>query len=97
MEQAKWTAAVAFAFAIGSVGLSILAAVFVVSETGLPASSISTDVFMYLAYWPSMIVGFMGDVHIATLRQLLANSTGWAIVGAVLSILDFRKVRDSSG
>jgi hypothetical protein len=88
-EIARRMAAVALGFAIVSLGLSVIAALLIAGESGRATASLATNIVMYLSYWPSMIMGFMND-NISSPRQLIANSTGWAVLGMLASLVDFR-------
>jgi hypothetical protein len=79
--------AVGLGSAVVSVGLSLIATLFVLAASGSVASQAAT-VMVYLAFWPSAAVGFMND-NICSPRQLIANSTGWAVfVVLVVSLVD---------
>jgi hypothetical protein len=75
--------------AIISLGLSVIAAVFVAVESGRATSSPATNLVVYLGYWPSVAMGFMND-NICSLRQLIANSSGWAVIVVLVSLIDLR-------
>jgi len=75
--------------AVVSLGLSVIAAFFVAGESGRATSSQATNILVYLGYCPSVTMGFMND-NICSLRQLIANSSGWAVVVVLVSLIDLR-------
>lgn len=72
--------------AVISLGFSILAAAFVLMESGKKNASLLCDSLMYLAYWPSILTGQM-DQNIASPRQLATNAIGWSAVAVLLVML----------
>ena len=93
-EIAVRMAVVGLGSGVVSVGLSLMTVFFLLIARGRVASEATTAV-LYLAFWPSMALGFMTD-NICSPRQLIANSTGWAVlVLLVVSLVDLR-LRDRS-
>jgi hypothetical protein len=82
-------AIVALGSAIVSLGLSVIVAIFVAVESGRAMSSPATNILVYLGFWPSITMGFMND-NICSLRQLIVNSTGWAVLSVLVSLIDLR-------
>jgi hypothetical protein len=89
LEMAGRIAMRALVSAIISLGLSVTAAFFVAGESGRSTSSQATNILVYLGYWPSLTMGFMND-NICSLRQLIANSSGWSVVVVLVSLIDLR-------
>jgi hypothetical protein len=88
-ETAGRIAVAALVAAVVSLGLSVLAAFFIAGESGRATSSQTTNVLVYLGYWPSEAMGFMND-NICSPRQLIANSSGWAALVVLFSLIDSR-------
>ena len=89
LEMAGRIAMRALVSAIISLGFSVIAVFSVAVESGRATSSQATNVLVYLGYWPSFAMGFMND-NICSLRQLIANSSGWAVVVVLISLIDIR-------
>ena len=67
--------------------LSIFAIVMVISESGEGHASMSCNAAVYVAYWPSLLLGVDKNKLFLSLWHLVINSIGWATVGLAFGAL----------
>ena len=80
----------AIAFAVVSVAMTIAAFVAVVAESGRAHASVFCAAVVYIASWPSLLLGADPRFLLMhAIRLFVVNAVGWAcvgyIVGAVLN------------
>lgn len=80
----------AIAFAVMSACLTGFATIIVISQSGYASATPLCAVAVYIAFWPSYLVGLDPHYLFVRLVPFLVNCAGWALLGFILGVL-FRK------
>src|SRR5438045_5192020 len=82
----------AVAFAVMSAAMTIAAFVAVIAESGRPQASAFCAAVVYIASWPSLLLGTDPRFLLMhTIRLFVVNAFGWACVGYIIGAVLWRR------
>ena len=83
-------------FGVLSLLLSVFASFVVLSQSGYARATPFCVASVYIAFWPSLLLGFDRGYMFFALIPFVVNCIGWALVGCVLGLFARANTRDAT-
>ena|ERR1700730_5239739 len=86
----------AVGFALLSVVLTAVATLMVIAQSGYASASRVYAAFVYIAFWPALLLHLDRDHLFVAVVPFLVNCLGWAAIGFAFGFLFRKSGRDAT-